>query len=57
MAQKQAREGSIEVRVGIFGLQRRRWQPLLEEGVRLLGVESRCASVRSSGLAVLDLER
>jgi allantoin racemase len=33
-----------------------RWQPLLEEGVRLLGVESRCASVRSSGLAVLDLE-
>src|SRR5205085_4296331 len=34
-----------------------RWQPLLEEGVRLLGVESRCASVRSSGLAVLDLER
>ncbi len=34
-----------------------RWQPLLEEGVRLLGVESRCASIRSSGLAVLDLER
>lgn len=34
-----------------------RWKPLLEEGVRLLGVESRCASVRSSGLAVLDLER
>jgi allantoin racemase len=34
-----------------------RWQPLLEEGVRLLGLESRCASVRSSGLAVLDLER
>ena len=33
-----------------------RWQPLLEEGVHLLGVESRCASVRSSGLAVLDLE-
>jgi len=33
-----------------------RWQPLLEEGVRLLGVERRCASVRSSGLAVLDLE-
>ncbi len=33
-----------------------RWQPLLEEGVRLLGVESRCASVRSSGLAVLDLD-
>jgi allantoin racemase len=34
-----------------------RWQPLLEEGVHLLGVADRCASVRSSGLAVLDLER
>ncbi|HEX8967198.1 MAG TPA: aspartate/glutamate racemase family protein [Chloroflexota bacterium] len=34
-----------------------RWQPLLEEGVRMLGVETRCASVRSSGLAVLDLDR
>jgi allantoin racemase len=34
-----------------------RWQPLLEEGVALLGVQSRCASVRSSGLAVLDLDR
>jgi allantoin racemase len=34
-----------------------RWQPLLEEGIRLLGVEARCASVRSSGLAVLDLDR
>jgi len=34
-----------------------RWLPLLEEGVRGLGVESRCASVRSSGLAVLDLDR
>ncbi len=34
-----------------------RWQPLLEEGLKLLGVESRCASVRSSGLAVLDLDR
>jgi allantoin racemase len=34
-----------------------RWQPLLEEGVKLLGVEGRCASVRSSGLAVLDLDR
>jgi allantoin racemase len=34
-----------------------RWQPLLEEGVRSLGMESRCAGVRSSGLAVLDLER
>jgi allantoin racemase len=30
---------------------------LLEEGVALLGVEARCASVRSSGLAVLDLDR
>src|SRR5260370_43742 len=34
-----------------------RWQPLLEEGIKLLGVEPRCASVRSSGLAVLDLDR
>ncbi len=34
-----------------------RWEPLLREGVRVLGVEDRCASVRSSGLAVLDLER
>jgi allantoin racemase len=34
-----------------------RWQPLLVEGIRLLGVEARCASVRSSGLAVLDLDR
>jgi allantoin racemase len=34
-----------------------RWEPLLEEGVRLLGFEQRCASVRSSGLAVLDLDR
>jgi allantoin racemase len=34
-----------------------RWKPLLEEGVSMLGVERRCASVRSSGLAVLDLER
>jgi allantoin racemase len=34
-----------------------RWQPLLEDGVLLLGMESRCASVRSSGLAVLDLDR
>ncbi len=32
-----------------------RWCPLLEEGVRALGVEQRCASVRSSGLAVLDI--
>jgi allantoin racemase len=35
----------------------RRWQPILEDAVRLYGYESRCASVRSSGLAVLDLER
>jgi allantoin racemase len=34
-----------------------RWQPLLEEGIKLLGVAARCASVRSSGLAVLDLDR
>jgi allantoin racemase len=34
-----------------------RWQPLLEEGVMLLGLSERCASVRSSGLAVLDLDR
>jgi allantoin racemase len=34
-----------------------RWVPLLEEGVAMLGVQSRCASVRSSGLAVLDLDR
>ena len=33
------------------------WQPLLQEGVHLLGVESRCASVRSTGMAVLDLDR
>jgi allantoin racemase len=34
-----------------------RWQPLLVEGIKLLGVGARCASVRSSGLAVLDLDR
>jgi allantoin racemase len=34
-----------------------RWQPLLEEGVHQLGVDGRCASVRSTGLAVLDLDR
>ena len=33
-----------------------RWEPLLEEGVRQIGLESRCAGVLSSGLAVLDLE-
>jgi allantoin racemase len=34
-----------------------RWEPLLAEGVKLLGVEGRCAGIRSSGLAVLDLDR
>jgi len=34
-----------------------RWQPLLEEGVQSLGVAGRCASVRSTGMAVLDLDR
>ncbi len=34
-----------------------RWEPLLVEGVRALGLEQRCASVRGTGLAVLDLER
>ncbi len=34
-----------------------RWEPLVQEGVRSLGFEQRCASVRGSGLAVLDLER
>ncbi|MBV9583127.1 MAG: aspartate/glutamate racemase family protein [Chloroflexi bacterium] len=34
-----------------------RWEPLLTDGVRSLGVHERCASVRSSGLAVLDLDR
>ncbi len=33
-----------------------RWVPLLHEGVRVLGVEDRCASVRSTGMAVLELE-
>jgi allantoin racemase len=32
-----------------------RWVPMLEEGLRALGLEQRCASVRSSGLAVLDI--
>jgi allantoin racemase len=32
-----------------------RWKPLLEDAVRKYGYETRCASVRSSGLAVLDL--
>lgn len=35
----------------------RRWQPILQDAVRLYGYESRCASVRSSGLAVLDLDQ
>ena len=35
----------------------RRWKPLLEDAVRKYGYETRCASVRSSGLAVLDLDR
>lgn len=33
-----------------------RWEPLLTEGVRQVGLESRCAGVFSSGLAVLDLD-
>ena len=33
-----------------------RWKPLLEDAVRTYGYETRCASVRSSGLAVLDLD-
>jgi allantoin racemase len=33
-----------------------RWGPLLHEAVKKYGVESRCASVRTTGLRVLDLE-
>ena len=33
-----------------------RWGPLLHEAVRRYGVESRCASIRTTGLRVLDLE-
>ncbi len=33
-----------------------RWTPLLHEAVRKYGVESRCASIRTTGLRVLDLE-
>lgn len=33
-----------------------RWKPMLEDAVRHYGYETRCASVRASGLAVLDLE-
>jgi len=32
-----------------------RWEPLLQDAVRKYGVESRCASVRTTGLRVLDL--
>lgn len=31
--------------------------PLIEDRLRLAGLDARCASVRSSGLGVLDLER
>lgn len=34
-----------------------RWKPMLEDAVKVYGLQDRCASVRSSGLAVLDLER
>jgi allantoin racemase len=34
-----------------------RWEPLLADGLRSLGLHERCASVRSSGLTVLDLDR
>lgn len=34
-----------------------RWRPLLEDAVRAYGLEMRCASVRTTGLAVLDVER
>jgi allantoin racemase len=34
----------------------RRWKPMLEDAVRRYGYETRCASVRASGLAVLDLD-
>ena len=33
-----------------------RWKPMLEDAVRKYGYETRCASVRSSGLTVLDLD-
>jgi allantoin racemase len=33
-----------------------RWKPLLEDAVLLYGFRDRCASVRASGLAVLDLD-
>ncbi|KAK9764995.1 hypothetical protein K7432_007025 [Basidiobolus ranarum] len=34
-----------------------RWKPLLEEGVRNMGLKERCASERTSGLAVMELEQ
>ncbi|MGI5825487.1 MAG: aspartate/glutamate racemase family protein [Bacillota bacterium] len=34
----------------------KRWQPMLEEGVQAIGLDSRLASVRSTGLAVLELD-
>ncbi|OGP93403.1 MAG: hypothetical protein A2156_12635 [Deltaproteobacteria bacterium RBG_16_48_10] len=34
-----------------------RWAPLLREAVKKYGLEPRCASVRTTGLRVLDLER
>ncbi len=34
----------------------KRWVPLLDAGVHQLGVASRCAGIRSTGLSVLDLE-
>ena len=33
-----------------------RWKPLLHEAVRKYGVESKCASVRTTGMHVLELE-
>jgi len=33
-----------------------RWGPLLKEAVRKYGVESKCASIRTIGLSVSDLE-
>lgn len=32
----------------------KRWEPLLSDGVKALGIFDKCASVRSSGLSVLD---
>lgn len=33
-----------------------RWQPMLEDAVRQFGFSQRCASVRSTGLTVLDID-